>query len=38
MCGAVGLKPTQATVPPGRAQIIKPNDFLFSKLMQICKL
>jgi hypothetical protein len=38
MRGAVSLKPTQATVPPGRAQIFKPKTFLFSKLTQICKL
>jgi hypothetical protein len=25
--GAVGLKPTRATIPPGRAKIIKPNIF-----------
>jgi hypothetical protein len=35
---AVSLKPTRATVPPGRAQFIKPNTFLFSKLTKICKL
>jgi hypothetical protein len=28
----VSLKPTRTTVPPGRAQFIKPNAFLFSKL------
>jgi hypothetical protein len=38
MRDAVGLKPTRATVPPGRAQFSKPNAFLFSKLTKICKL
>jgi hypothetical protein len=28
-CGTVNLKPTQATVPPGWAQIIKPNIFFY---------
>jgi hypothetical protein len=36
--GTVGLKPTRATVPPGRAQSIKPNVFLFFKLTWIYKL
>jgi hypothetical protein len=36
--GAVGLKPTWATIPPGRAQFISPADFILFKMDRICKL